>query len=191
MKHIIFVLIAAVLIAAMAACSAGGPEDGENMTELLEEPKQTAAEEKEGEQQPEPPQPDPQGALEEIYAQLDRSSGLVDATDEEMSDVMGFDLDTIEEYYVRYMETDFGVSDVYIIKPVDGQEETVRQDLKDWQEARTRAFMDYDIYNSTSISANAVIFQRGEYLVMLMLEDNDAARSIIDAHIPEALDLDD
>ena len=34
-----------------------------------------------------------------------------------------------------------------------------------------------------------MIFRRGDYLVMLMLEDNDAARSIIDEYIPEELNL--
>ena len=78
---------------------------------------------------------------------------------------------------------------MYIIKPTEGEDENVREAMKTWQESRIRAFSGYDIYNSTEISENAMIFRRGDYLVMLMLEDNDAARSIIDEYIPEELNL--
>ena len=47
----------------------------------------------------------------------------------------------------------------------------------------------YDVYNSASIAENALIFERGGYVVMLMLEDNDSARSIIEKYIPERLNL--
>lgn len=135
---------------------------------------------------------DPKKALDEIYAQLmDRTTGLMNATYAEVRDVMGFDLETLEEFYIRYMETDYGASDVYILKPVKGQEDTVRKVLKDWQESRVRSFIGYDIYNSTEISQNAVIFQRGDYIVMLMMEDNEAARNILEQYIPEELHLND
>ena len=135
---------------------------------------------------------DPKKALDEIYAQLmDRTTGLMNATYAEVRDVMGFDLETLEEFYIRYMETDYGASDVYILKPVKGQEDTVRQVLKNWQESRVRSFIGYDIYNSTEISQNAVIFQRGDYIVMLMMEDNEVARNILEQYIPEELHLND
>lgn len=184
MKHLISLLLALtmalMLTFSLTACSSSGAETETSEPETAAEEAKTA-----------PAVADPEAALEEIYAQLTRTTGLVDADDDTVSDVMGFDLETIEEYWIRYMETDFGASDVYIIKPVEGQEDTVRKDMKEWQESRIRAFSGYDIYNSTDISENAVIFTRGDYLVMLMLEDNDGARSILEAHIPEELDLDD
>ena len=175
MKRLIAMLLALVLALAMCAC--GSEEENENSENEAAEHKtvRTVA--------------DPEGALEEIYAQLERKTGLVDADDDIVSDVMGFDLEVIDEYYIRYMETDYGASDVYIIKPTEGEDENVREAMKTWQESRIRAFCVYDIYNSTEISENAMIFRRGDYLVMLMLEDNDAARSIIDEYIPEELNL--
>ena len=98
-------------------------------------------------------------------------------------------MDAIEEYHIRYLKTDFGASDVYIIKPKEGMADTVRDGLKKIQEERIRAFADYDIYNSTEISENAIIFSRGGYVVMLMTGDNEAARQIIEKHIPEVLDI--
>ena len=42
---------------------------------------------------------DPKKALDEIYAQLmDRTTGLMNATYAEVRDVMGFDLETLEEF---------------------------------------------------------------------------------------------
>lgn len=175
MKRLIAMLLALVLALTLCACGTA-EESKDSETEAAEHKTvRTVA--------------DPEGALKEIYSQVERKTGLVDADDAVVSDVMGFDLQVIDEYYIRYMETDYGASDVYIIKPTEGEEETVREDLKNWQESRIRAFSGYDIYNSTAISENAMIFRRGDYLVMLMLEDNDTARSIIDEYIPEELNL--
>lgn len=175
MKYVISLLLALLLTLSMSAC--GSTEATESSSEELpaEETLITEA--------------DPQAAIDEIYAGIERTNGLRNASYKEVEDVMGFDIDTIEEFYIRYMETDYGASDVYIIKPKEGQEEIVRQAMKDWQEARVRTFIGYDIYNSTSISENAVIFQRGDYLVMLMLEDNDSARAIVEKYIPEELHI--
>ena len=162
MKYLLSMLLALLLMFSMTAC--GSADKAGNSEEELSAEETVLSE------------ADPKAAIEEIYANFERTNGLRNATYKEVEDVMGFDLDTIEEHHIRYMETDYGASDVYIIKPKEGQEETVRQAMKDWQEARVRTFIGYDIYNSTSISENAVIFQRGDYLVMLMLDDNDSAR---------------
>ncbi len=175
MKQLIAMLLALVLALAMCACGVSEEKhDSETDTEEQKTIRTVA---------------DPKGALKEIYSNLERKTGLVDADDSIVSDVMGFDLESIDEYHIRYMETDYGASDVYIIKPTEGEEETVREAMKEWQESRIRAFSGYDIYNSTAISENAMIFRRGNYLVMLMLEDNEAARRIIDEYIPEELNL--
>ncbi len=180
MKHIITMLLVLVMAVSFCAC-ASAPVEETPAEENQEQPQEIITE------------ADPQKALDEIYAQLwtRSNTGLVNATYEDVRDVMGFDLKTIDKFYIRYMETDYGASDVYIIKPKKGKENEVRQAMKDWQESRIRSFIGYDIYNSTEISENAVIFQRGEYLVMLMMEDNDAARSILEQYIPEELNLND
>ena len=78
MKRLIAMLLALVLALAMCAC--GSEEENENSENEAAEHKtvRTVA--------------DPEGALEEIYAQLERKTGLVDADDDIVSDVMGFDL---------------------------------------------------------------------------------------------------
>ena len=97
---------------------------------------------------------------------------------------------------MRYVETDFGADDVYIILPESGEDENgvshrenVLSALRERKDSRTREFANYDVYNSTSIAENAIIFERGGYAVMLMTEDNDLARKIVERYIPEKLNL--
>lgn len=142
------------------------------------------------------PTVDPQGALERIYATLGRRIGLVEPTPEQLETVVGLDPDDYTSAYVRYVETDFGADDVYIVLPKEGEDENgnshrenILSQLRERKDARVREFANYDVYNSAAIAENAIIFERGGYVVMLMLEDNDAARSIVERYIPERLNL--
>ena len=139
---------------------------------------------------------DPQGAVDQIYATLGRRIGLVEPTAEQLQSVVGLDPDDYTSAYVRYVETDFGADDVYIVLPKEGEDENgnshrenIIAQLRERKDARVREFANYDVYNSALIAENAVIFERGGYVVMLMLEDNDAARSIVERYIPERLNL--
>ena len=139
----------------------------------------------------------PQRALEQIYSQLGKRIGLVEEpTAEQIAAVVGLDAKDYEQAYVRYVETDFGADDVYIVLPKEGKDEegvshreNILSQLRERKDFRTREFANYDVYNSASIAENALIFERGGYVVMLMLEDNDSARSIIEKYIPERLNL--
>lgn len=134
----------------------------------------------------------PQRALEQIYSQLGKRIGLVEEpTAEQIAAVVGLDAKDYEQAYVRYVETDFGADDVYIVLPKEGKDEegvshreNILSQLRERKDFRTREFANYDVYNSASIAENALIFERGGYVVMLMLEDNDSARSIIEKYIP-------
>ncbi|MBS6228486.1 MAG: DUF4358 domain-containing protein [Clostridium sp.] len=139
----------------------------------------------------------PQRAIEQIYSQLGKRIGLVEEpTAEQIAAVVGLDAKDYEQAYVRYVETDFGADDVYIVLPKEGKDEegvshreNILSQLRERKDFRTREFANYDVYNSASIAENALIFERGGYVVMLMLEDNDSARSIIEKYIPERLNL--
>ena len=141
-------------------------------------------------------QANPQKALEQIYSDLGKRIGLVEPTEEQLESVVGLNLDDVEKAYVRYVETDFGADDVYIILPKDGEDENgnshhenVLAALRERKDDRIREFVNYDVYNSSAIAENAVIFERGGYVVMLMLEDNDSARRIVERYNPEKLNL--
>ena len=102
----------------------------------------------------------------------------------------------VAESYVRYVEGDFGADDVYIILPKEGTDENgsshrdnVITALKKRKEDRIKEFSNFDVYDSFRIAQDAVIFERGSYVVMLMLEDNDTARQIVEKYIPEKLNI--
>jgi len=135
-------------------------------------------------------EPQPQDALEGILALQSSDLGLVEPDLSETAQLLDLEEDVLEEAYACYKDKDFGVGDVFILKPAEDEKETVRQALKDWQEARVRTFSSYDIYNSSAISQNALLFERGAYLVLLMVEDNDAARAVVETYLPEELGLD-
>lgn len=186
LKKITIVFIAA--LAAVTAISACGQKDAAAPT--AENTPVVAAPVEQEEQEEKPVQePDPKAALEEIYKTLGREEEVIEATAQEVEDVVGLDMGTVDEFYIRYLPTDFGAADVYIIKPEDGEESAVIEALKKRQEQRIREFTDYDIYNSTEISENAIIFKQGGYVVMLMLEDNEMGRSIVEEYIPNNLEI--
>lgn len=133
----------------------------------------------------------PEKALEEILALQNSKLGLVEPDLEETAALLGLEEEALEESYSFYTDKDFGAGDLFILKPAQGEKDAVRQALKDWQEARVRSFSSYDIYNSAAISQNALLFEWGDYLVLLMVEDNDAARALVETYLPEALKLDD
>lgn len=142
------------------------------------------------------PQPNPEAAIKAIYTALGDRIGVVTPSEKEVETVVGLAPADVDRAFIRYVETDFGASDVYIVRPMPGEDkkgvshkDNVTAALKNRKESRIREFANYDVYNSTTISENAAIFERGGYVVMLMLEDNAAARTILEKHIPEKLSI--
>ena len=184
-RRILALLLAAMLCVGMlTGCSAldtSLPKTEEQQTTKTRQKTRTAS---------------PQKAIEQIYQELGKRIGLVEPTAEQLETVVGLDPEDVKEAYVRYVEGDFGADDVYIILPKEGKNEDgesyrehVLAQLKERKDSRTREFANYDVYNSTEIAENAVIFERGGYVVMLRLEDNESARRIVERYIPEKLNL--
>ena len=141
-------------------------------------------------------QANPKKALEVIYSQLGKRTGLIEPTEERLASEVGLDMDTVQQAYVRYVDGNFGADDVYIVLPKDGEDENgksyreqVLSALRERRDDRIREFENYDVYNSSAIAQGALIFERGGYVVMLMLEDNNSARAIIEKYIPETLNV--
>lgn len=194
MKNKCLVLFCAAAIAlSITACGQAQQntqtEPTKNDTVSAQQPEAQTAEKATQTPDSEAPAADPEKALDLIYEGFNQEMGLVIPDDDEVENVVGLDLDAIDEYHIRYLNPDFGASDVYIVKPKEDRDDAVRDMLKKRQEARIREFTDYDIYNSTEIAENSVLFSRGDYLILLMMEDNESAREIIETCIPENLDF--
>ena len=125
----------------------------------------------------------PEEAIAKIYENIEMR-GLVDAQDEDVTDRFLMNMENIESYNIRYSLGRFGVADTYIIKPVEGKETDVWDDLAQVKNARIEEFESYDILNSFEISKAAEIYTRGDYVIMVMHEDNEAVKKIIEEYIP-------
>lgn len=125
----------------------------------------------------------PQAAIDELYMDIDMM-GLVDAQDEDLTDRFLIPLEIVDSYAIRYSMGRFGVADTYIIKPVKGKEEEVEDKLLDIKDSRIKEFEKYNIMDSYPISQNAEVYIRGEYVIMVMHQDNAGAKDIIKKYIP-------
>jgi hypothetical protein len=127
---------------------------------------------------------DPKGAVEAIYANLeDYEADALDAA--ALEALVGVDSGDITEFHVYQSDAKSGLSDVIIIKPISYSRDEVRECLYKDKEQRIREFEDYDILNAYSIAQNAIIYDQGDYVILLMMQDNETAKATIDAFIPQ------
>ncbi|MEM1485245.1 DUF4358 domain-containing protein [Oscillospiraceae bacterium PP1C4] len=127
---------------------------------------------------------EPQKALEKIYENID-IIGILPAIDSVMEDQFNISPDLLDEYYVNYSSGRYGVADVFILKPAKDQLLNVRELLEQVKLNRIKEFENYDIHNSYQIAQDAEIFEQDDYVIMLMLDDSEAARKIIDQYLPK------
>lgn len=127
---------------------------------------------------------EPETAIEKIYENV-TVRGLADASDDDLTDKFFLDVSMLDSYWVRFSSGDFGLADVFILKPSEGMEPKVRDALEQVKLNRAKEFENYDVYDAHQIAQDAVIYEQGGYLIMLMLADTDAARDVIDQYIPK------
>ena len=126
---------------------------------------------------------DPQAAVDDIY----KSIGDYDAaalSSWRLSDNLNADKDKILEYYGKISNINSGLADVVMLLPKENEVESTRLVLGKYKELRIAEFENYDILDAYSIAQNAVIYEQGGYVILLMLKDNDSARAIVDKYIP-------
>ena len=72
---------------------------------------------------------------------------MEEPTAEQIAAVVGLDAKDYEQAYIRYVETDFGADDVYIVLPKEGKDEegvshreNILSQLRERKDFRTREF---------------------------------------------------
>lgn len=120
--------------------------------------------------------------INEIYSEIDITS-LSDATDDILKEQFYLNPDSVESYAIRYTDFKYGVADVMIVKPKEGKKQDILTSLETRKQSRISECENYDIHNSYQIAQRAEIYERGGYVIMLMLEDNEAAKKIIEQYI--------
>jgi len=175
MKHslLICLLLVAVLITSGCKNTPARPALQEEVLVMAADIEMTTA----------PEVADPEGAIDAIYASLD-SYIAKDLNLAQLKDVIGLMELRAEKVYARYSEPKGGLADVVIIKPRKTYEVEVREALYRYIDRRVSEFEFFDVLGSYDIAQNAIIFEQGEYIVMLMLADNEAAQTILNQYMP-------
>ena len=124
------------------------------------------------------------GAVEAIYSSLEEySAKRLDSA--AIQAIVGIYPYEIAEAHAYYSDPKFTLADVIIIRPSSTERDEVRRKLLLYRESRVREFENYDILNSHRIARDALIYDQGDYVILLMLEDTETARAIIDGYIPQ------
>ena len=128
---------------------------------------------------------DPQTAVDKIYEALP-DARIERLTGESFAQLFPTLDGVAEEFYGAVSNPNGGLADVIIVKPVErsGARDTVREALRGYQDKRMREFENYDILNALTIATEAQVVDQGDYVLLLMLADNNAARDIIDQYLP-------
>ena len=133
-------------------------------------------------------EPVPQTALEEIYATVKEQYPLMeleDVTDATLLNTLyGISSDDLESFTVRRSNGKFGISDVLILQPKEGKKDAIVTALQKVQENLVRQVENYDVYDAVEIANQSVIYERGDFVILLALKDTVSARQILDKYLP-------
>lgn len=177
MKVKLSILLALVLLIGCFSGCKGKQEQKVNMEAMY------AANVKEA-----PVKADPEQAVAAVYQQVVNEQGECKAdklTALEFTDVTGVASDDVIDFIAYKSNPSSGLADVMIVKPYPSLREDVRAKLVSYKESRIREFENFDILDSYSIAKQSVIYDQGEYLVLLMLSDNIGGQTEIDKYIPQ------
>ena len=122
-------------------------------------------------------------ALDAIYYDVS-ILGVQDATAERLETDFGVDTDCLSAVYGRYTDGRFGIADVIIVVPKPGEESAARDLLVTVRASRTALFANYDIYGASSLAENGVIYTLGDYYVLLMIDNTDHVRELLEQYVP-------
>lgn len=125
----------------------------------------------------------PEKAIEDIYFNVS-IMGVENATTERLESEFGVDPEIYTGLWGKYSDGRFGAADVIIMEPRAGFEEDAREALQSIKLARMSLFKNYDIYNAYSLAENGSIIDRGDYMILLMIDNAEEVLGIIEQHIP-------
>lgn len=122
-------------------------------------------------------------ALDAIYFDIS-VMGIKEATAESIAKDFGVDASLFTEVYGRYTDGRFGIADIIIVHPVQGKEVEARNALITIRTSRTSLFDNYNIYGAGDLALNGSIYLRGDYLILLMIENSEEIRDQLAQCIP-------
>ena len=125
----------------------------------------------------------PEEALTEIYFNVD-VLGVQEVTSQVLVEDFGLDASHWTSVYGRYTNGRFGIADVFIIRPRPGHEDEVRECLETIKLSRMNLFRNFDVFGAYSLAENGSIFQRGDYYILLMIDNEEHVQEILRNYLP-------
>lgn len=125
----------------------------------------------------------PEKAIEDIYFNVS-VMGVEDATATRLETDFNIDSNHYVGLWGKYSDGRFGAADVIIMQPRPGMEQAVKEDLQTIKLARMSLFKNYDIYNAYTLAENGTIIERGDYIILLMIDSKETITEIINTNIP-------
>ena len=125
----------------------------------------------------------PQDVIEDYFFQ-NQVMALNDLDETVLQERFGIDAELYTEYYGKYADGRFGVSDIFILKPAPGKEDALKDALENVRNMRISEFTNYNIYHSLENAEDALIFRHGEYIIMVMTDEPEAVRDLIHKYLP-------
>ena len=125
----------------------------------------------------------PEEALAEIYFDV-KILGVQEATSQKLADEFGLDPIHWLSVHGRYTNGRFGIADVIFIRPRPGHEDEVRECLETIKLSRMNLFRNFDVFGAYSLAENGSIYQRGDYYILLMIDNEEAVRNILRTYLP-------
>ncbi len=127
---------------------------------------------------------DPRGAAEAIYEAMENNQAQeLDAKG--LLDYYTITAAEVSSFVVFRTDAKNGLCDLAIISPASGTRDKIRDALYLYKERRMEEFRNYDILDAFTIAQNAVVLDQGDYVVLLMLPDNETAQELLDSYIPQ------
>lgn len=126
---------------------------------------------------------EPEKAVAEIH-ELFSECKATELDDVEMEDRLGISGEDVREHHIYLSDPKSGLVDLVILLPVQDKRDALRESLYRYRDRCVEEYRNYDILNSLSIAQEAQVFDQGDYLILVMTPDNEAAREIIDKFIP-------
>ncbi|HAL11923.1 MAG TPA: hypothetical protein DCP22_06375 [Ruminococcaceae bacterium] len=122
-------------------------------------------------------------AMDAIYFDVS-IMGVQQATAESLESDFGVETSCLSAVYGRYTDGRFGIADVIMVVPKPGEESAARDLLVTIRTSRAGLFANYDIYGASELAENGVIYTLGDYYVLLMINDTDHVRDLLEQYIP-------
>lgn len=128
---------------------------------------------------------------DEVYSKVEISdltrSSIEKVTDETvLTEQYYLNLDNVIAMEIRSAEGKFGVCDLAIVHVEEGKAEEVIESLERRKDDRINEFSNFDVYDSYETALNAEIYEAGELVIMLMMNEDDVptVKELIENYLP-------